>query len=642
VVSSPLLERNAVTTASKTASYSWLLVPLLLLAFWLGARGLNADPIWFDEWWTIYNAGGAHYGPLSPAGIWNRIAAEDPWQAPGYYILLSLWAGLSGWQPPALRALSLFFGVLALALTYRAGRDILSPRIGLYAAALVGTGAFYVHYLSEMRVYTLFALLLALTIWTYWRIATSEPKGWMWAGLFAGAVGLLYSQYFAAMPLIAIGLYHLLFAPRTRRWWQVTGVLALAGLTFVPWVGALLAGLDQASEAHFAHKTAISIGDTFERIAYLFGNGSAVLTAAVVALAVRPRQRGAWPVWFWLLAALALILLVNLLVQIMTPARMRYLYGLWPLLGLLAAVGIDRLRRWGEWLPPLVVAAWLVIGVWTSLDPNFIPASGLDGAGPQWHTFPWHRARDVFVEHTQPGDAVIVNVPDGIGRVPLPEHQIPEFYLHGSGVRVGVIGSQSTAQQDEAAVEAAVEYASQSPRVWVAYEPERRNIVLPDFESALSERYGLCEVGVAQSTFRFDLYARSPVCCLPDGSPPLMRFGDGIALVGQEMLPITEADLLPVTLSWTIADSVPPYTYSVALHVEDEAGNLVAQSDYGLPVSSTACQESTVMVHNLPPGEYKVLVIVYAWASGERLVGEDAATGERGDRLLLGTFDIAS
>jgi hypothetical protein len=235
----------------------------------------------------------------------------------------------------------------------------------------------------------------------------------------------------------------------------------------------------------------------------------------------------------------------------------------------------------------------------------------------------------------------MVNVPDGLGRIPLPEHQIPEFYLHDAQVRVGVIGSQSTSQQDEAAVEAAAAFASESPRVWVAYEPSRRTIVLPDFETALSESYGLCEVGIAQSTFRFDLYTHSPMCCMPDGAPPLIRFGDGIALVGLDMQPVTPDDLLPVTLSWTIADTVPPYRYSVALHVLDADDNRVAQSDYGLPISATACQEETVGVHNLPPGEYRLFAIVYAWASGERLPGQFLASGEQGERLLLGAFEIS-
>jgi hypothetical protein len=452
---------------------------------------------------------------------------------------------------------------------------------------------------------------------------------------------MLYTHYFASLPLFAIGLYHILVVKKTRRWWQVVGVMALAGLLFLPWFSSLLTGVSLAGENQRVQANAAAPPQVVERLAYLFANGSLVMAGAVGILALVTRRRGAWRVWFLMLAVLGFTLLANAIIRVMPITRMRYLLGLWPLLGLVAGLGIDRLQRW-RGAPILALGAWLVLGLWTSLDPNFIISARVDGAGEQWNIFPWHIARDVFREHTQPGDVLVLNVPDGIGRVPLPEHLIPEFYLSGSGVRITVVGSMTTRQQEERALQAALDFVSESPRVWVAYEPGRQSYVLPDFESALSERYGLCEAGVAQSTFRFDLYSRSPVCCLPDDAPPLMRFGDGIEMVGMELQPVTEDDLLPVTLSWALADTVPPYTYSVALHVEDADGNLVAQSDYGLPAANTACQEATVVVHNLPTGEYRLSVMVYAWESGERLDGEVTATGEQSDRLPLGTFEVSS
>jgi hypothetical protein len=490
--------------------------------------------------------------------------------------------------------------------------------------------------------YSLFALLTAFTIWVYWRIVTARraPGILYWLGLLAGAVSMLYIHYFASLPLFAIALYHLLFAKKTRRWWQVVGVMALAGLLFLPWLGSLLTGVGLAGENLRVRANAAAPPQVVERLAYLFGNGALVLAGAVGLLAVGTRRRGAWQIWFLLLAALAFTLLANAAIRVMPITRMRYLLGLWPLLGLVAGLGIDRLHRW-RGAPALALGVWLLLGVWTSLDPNFIIAARVDGAGNQWNIFPWHIARDVLREHTQPTDVLVLNVPDGIGRVPLPEHLIPEFYLSGTGVRITVVGSMTTRRQEERALQAALDFVSQSPRVWVAYEPGRQSYVLPNFESGLSENYGLCESGIGQSTFQFDLYTHSPVCCLPDGAPPLMRFGDGIELVGMDMQPVTQEDLLPVILSWTIAANVPAYTYSVALHAEDAGGNLVAQSDYGLPASSTACQESTVAVHDLPPGEYGLWVVVYAWASGERLAGDVTATGEQGDRLLLSTFEIA-
>src|SRR5262245_40462494 len=98
----------------------WLLViPLLLLTSWLGARGLNADAIWYDEYWSLYYAGGAHYGPITLGETWTRVAQTDiELNPPGYYLLLNGWGALVGWTEYAGRALSLLVGVLAVAFTY--------------------------------------------------------------------------------------------------------------------------------------------------------------------------------------------------------------------------------------------------------------------------------------------------------------------------------------------------------------------------------------------------------------------------------------------------------------------------------------------------------------------------------------------
>ncbi len=40
-------------------SIRFWLIALLLLTAALGARGLNADALWYDEYWSLYYAGGA-------------------------------------------------------------------------------------------------------------------------------------------------------------------------------------------------------------------------------------------------------------------------------------------------------------------------------------------------------------------------------------------------------------------------------------------------------------------------------------------------------------------------------------------------------------------------------------------------------
>ncbi len=619
-------------------SLLWL-VPVILITFWLGARGLDADPLWGDERLSIYDAGGGPYEPRTLAQIWEGVTARNPWHAPGYFMVLSGWGRLVGWQPPALRAMSLLFGVLGVACTYRLGRDMVSPRVGLVAAAAVGTSAFFVYYLHELRMYTLFVVLTAFTIWVYWRIVTGkrEPGVLLWAGLLVGAAGMLYTHYFASLPLFAIGLYHLLFVKKTRRWWQVVGVMALAGLLFLPWFSSLIAGLGRAAseEAGYVRSSAASTQQALERLAYLFGNGSLVTLGVVGAFSLTSRGRGVWQTWFFALSILALILVVNAELHVMTLTRTRYLLGLWPLLGMLVALGIT---RFGRRLSPLALGAWLVIGVGTSLNSGFIDALIVDGRG---YMFPWHIAQTVFAPNTQPGDTLVLNVPDDAGSMASRNQTIAQYYLSGSLVQITVIEQMQSDREQEAVRERALDFAKQSLRVWVGYEAEKRPNWLPSIEAGLSETYVRCDTGIAQSTFRFDLYARSAVCCLPGAdSTPLLHFGDGITLTGIAPLPDEASGTLPVLAGWSVAANVPPYIYSVALHVLDEDGQLVAQADYGLPDRAFSCQETPIDISGLSPGRYQLMAVVYAWESGQRLSGEVVATGVVDESLPLGAFEV--
>jgi hypothetical protein len=93
-------------------------------------------------------------------------------------------------------------------------------------------------------------------------------------------------------------------------------------------------------------------------------------------------------------------------------------------------------------------------------------------------------------------------------------------------------------------------------------------------------------------------------------------------------------------LLWSEAgEDVPPYTYSIGIHVENAEGTLVAQADYGLPPAPSACHIANIDTRDLEPGTYTVYVLVYAWENGERLPGR-TAKGEEGDRLRLGEFVI--
>src|SRR5690349_20557909 len=115
-------------SGQRSRSYLWILVALLLVVSALGAYNLYTTTIEGDEAHSIEDAGGPITYRMSPTEMWERIARTNPWHTPGYFMILSVWGEFVGWDPPVLRALSLFFGLLAIALTYRLGRDVVSPR----------------------------------------------------------------------------------------------------------------------------------------------------------------------------------------------------------------------------------------------------------------------------------------------------------------------------------------------------------------------------------------------------------------------------------------------------------------------------------------------------------------------------------
>ena len=122
--------------ASVYPSWIWM-IPLMLLVTLMAGQGINADPIWYDELTSIGHAGGLT-GPYSPLDIANSVIEHSPKHTPFFFTLLAGWATLLGWHHAVLRCLPLFFGLLAIAWTYRIGRDFLDARAGFWACAFPG------------------------------------------------------------------------------------------------------------------------------------------------------------------------------------------------------------------------------------------------------------------------------------------------------------------------------------------------------------------------------------------------------------------------------------------------------------------------------------------------------------------------
>lgn len=613
---------------SQRAVWLWL-VPLLLLTTWLGARSLDADAIWYDEYRSLFYAGGAEYGPIQLPEVWTRVALYGgSAQVPGYFALLWGWGALVGWTEFAARSLSLFFGLLAVAWTYRLGALILSPLGGLYAAAILGVSAFFIHYLHELRVYTLLALMTVFTIWAYWRLVSSrgEPGIVMQISLLAGVALSLYVHYLTSLTLAALGLYHLLLVPKNRRWWRVAAILAAGVVLFMPWAGVLIEGVSGKTRG----SVAANAGAVVSNVAHSLSNDSLILLGVVLLLAVMSWKAIRLP-GFVALGVLALGLTLNRWLRI---GDTRYYMALWPLFALVAGGAFLRLRQTAL-KPEFGLVIWMVVGIATAFRPDFIRAYA--GVNLISSIFPWRDAVQAISLYAQPGDLVTFAMPDSV--IARQQWEVVAHYMHDLETRYDLA---HTILASDVGLQFGIQELGDSPeRVWTAYMPSAPPL-LAEYESTLETDYIRCGSIVNGASVALDLYASCAVCCPPQDAErdALYRFGDDILISGLEPLPDEVGDSLAVRLGWVVPDDVARYTYSVALHVEDVAGQLAAQVDYGLPEQRFSCSPVSIDLSGVPDGQYQLLVTVYAWETGERLPGVVMVTGETAHRLVLATFRV--
>ncbi|MCY4525338.1 MAG: glycosyltransferase family 39 protein [Anaerolineaceae bacterium] len=357
----------------------WALAPMLLAAA-LVVPVLGRDILGGDESSTLRHACAGHLGPCSPAEAIQVLLSLSPDQAWGIPILFSQWGQLVGWSEFATRALPWLAGPLTIAWVYRLGRDLFTPAIALAAAVLLSTSTLFLIYMYIARLFGPAMLFTAIALWGYWRVAIAgrRPKRGGRATLLLGATAVLYAHYFSALLVPALGLFHLFFVRKERRWWQATVLLVIAVLLALPQAPGLLAGIEFTAARGHLHSRALQPWDVLALFFRYLSNDllqvpgpvAGFLLPAMVALVLwafwNRRQRPSPPGsgWYLTLATVLLGLLslaANELAQVLEHRRVRYLAGLWPPAVLLTGVVVDRLlRRSLRWLAlgPVVLIAF--------------------------------------------------------------------------------------------------------------------------------------------------------------------------------------------------------------------------------------------------------------------------------------------
>jgi len=206
------------STAAQTA------VALTVLAAVLRFATLDVQSIWIDESATLILV---HRGF---SGMLSHLSASES-VPPLYYVLVWAWTKVFGAGVLGFRSFSAVAGTLTVPLLYLAGRQI-SPRVGVWAAALAAFNPALYYYSQEARCYALL-ILFGAAAFVMWQRALQEPEG-RWLTLWAGfSILAVLTHYFAAF----LFLPEAVVLARRLGWRRVlapAGAVVIVGLALVP------------------------------------------------------------------------------------------------------------------------------------------------------------------------------------------------------------------------------------------------------------------------------------------------------------------------------------------------------------------------------------------------------------------------
>jgi mannosyltransferase len=413
----------------RTNLLRWGMAGLLITAFAIRAFTLTNQSLWRDEVDALRFA-------IAP---WHEMLGtftQPGWNGPLYFVLLRGWVALTGQSEFTLRYLSLFFGVLAVALAFGLSRRLTDSLTALLCSALFATSPYLTWYSQEVKMYSLVLALAVLAVYALRRaIGHPEPQGgegsrpcdkatlrfrfaqndttmgssagW-WMTLVAATSIAMYCHILAALlipvemilalvwgigsgddgwwkgALVSFACLTLPYLPLLR--WQLPLVLtpAQTGFVFYPFNQMLMIML-----SGFATGVSGKLPTTA-----LWPMGSLVL----IGIALSPaRWRDKAVLLIWLLLPPLALFLISLNRPIFTD---RYLIWIGPAFYLLVSLGV--VAVWRLWKPLGMVAFVAMLG---------IAMTGVyDQAATPIKTDFRSAARYVSA-HQAPGDLVIFQIP---------------------------------------------------------------------------------------------------------------------------------------------------------------------------------------------------------------------------------------
>ena len=622
------------SAARPTTWHLAIVLSCLGFLFAFGLRVMKSDPLRPADFNSIKPTYISRWHPdESVSSVIRYIAIHDASHLPLYHVMLSYWIRYTGRDLFTIRLLSLLTGLLAVAVTHRLLRATAGSGSALDAVLLTSFLAFFVFYTHQARMYALLALLSPCVLWSYWKLqsSTRQPTVWHWLTLFAGSVALIYTHYFGFIVLIAVGLYHLVFAPKNRRWWQISLALGCAGLLFLPWTPYTLSIL---RSHHVPASEALSIGAAAAALIAIYANGQpAILLAAAALLLLRIKRLTRSQVYLLFLAVTVFLLLLaaNEISALIIARRIRYTIAAGMLLVYALAIALNMIPRW-RLLRPLFMALWIALFIlyWRS-DEMYLYTNQFhqkQNTVPHYQNLLYEPSID-----PQPSDFVVSFHRD----TQINRNKLLDYYGRRVGDWRGLIHIWNDESGKPAVLSTDTRYDSVASMtrwnfpLWLIYNPQETDLqAMPVYTGDFLSHFHSCGRYLETANTIIELYVKQAIPCqlLTAEKKQAVSYDNGTDLANVWLE--HESGELGISFWWT---NTIVNQYAISVQVFDAQNEKVAQLDDvvgGDPVHSYRLDLS-----HLAPGDHAVHLILYDFETGRGQAGAIVADETPFERSLV-------
>ena len=595
------------------AHWQWT-IPILLIVAFLSIRQINLYGPTHDEFVSMFHAGWFASSPYSPIEVVESLQTYSPNHTPGYFLLLSLWGNLTATDLATGRLFAIFCGLLALSTVYRLARDFVSPTAALFALVIVASNAFFNFYHAYVRMYTLLFFCSGTVLWLYlhilYRAKTVHRRHLL--ALFAASFVLMNIHPFSATVFLALGIYHLLFVPKSICWWRVTVVAVAAALLFSPNLPGLTS---KGIEMTILHKSGSNTGGWGALASWLdvTSNGQPLLLVISLAglfICVWTKKIPFPPFMLLVLSYVVVLWLTAELTPFVAARDMRHQLGSWSAALLLIVTGLYSLYRFRKWLG-LLVLLWVVAALhfhastdWRTYVSGRVAAFEM----PPWHAISQELSRSgeesVLIAYRMPAHRLL--------RQSYINFSLKQHYMDRENINVAIIGDLGSFESF-ARHNAIVQFV-----VWISLQTSL--VTAEEIDVIDSTMYNLdyvlCDRSGAGIDTEIRRYAWTTLGCQ---EPNLLAnyenalfdyhfYGAQLDANGSKVL---------FTDEWTANVDELPDNSRISYQLISSDWENVAQMDLPL-VHEGKPRRFSIDVAGVPAGSYRLMAILYDKATGIR------------------------